>query len=80
MEKYIDLSGWCRGAALMKTDLSLSVQLVFFIRLCLQQGVGWGCVHVRRAPPLSGPCSPPDAVNKAQGAALAPVLCSVLRR
>ena len=36
--------GGVRGAALMKIDLSLPEQLVFLIRLCLQQGVGWVCV------------------------------------
>lgn len=41
------------GSALMKIDLSLSEQRVFLIRLCLQQGAGWG-VRARRAPPLSG--------------------------
>lgn len=65
--------GGVRGAALMKIDLSVPEQLVFLIRLCLQQGVGWVCVCVRRAPPLSGLSSPPDTENKAQGADLAPV-------
>lgn len=51
--------GGVRGSALMKIDLSLSEQLVFLIRLCLQQGVGWGGGCARRAPPLSGPLTTP---------------------
>lgn len=45
--KILICQGGVRSAALMKIDLSLSKQLVFLIRLCLQRGVGWGCVGGR---------------------------------
>lgn len=50
------------GSALMKIDLSLSEQLVFLIRLCLQQGAGGGCVRGGRLP-CQEP-SPAHTVNK----------------
>lgn len=40
--KILICQGGVRSAGLMKIDLSLSEQLVFLTRLCLQQGVGWG--------------------------------------
>lgn len=39
--KILICQGGVRSAALMKIDLSLPEQLVFLIRLCLQQGVAY---------------------------------------
>jgi hypothetical protein len=61
----------------MEIDLSLSEQLVFLIRLCLQQGVGLG--------ECEGRLPYQDSIhhytlNKAQGTVSATAFCSVLGR
>lgn len=62
----------------MKIDLSLSEQLVFLTRLCLQQGVGWRVSVGGRLPCQDSPHH--YTLNEAQGRAPALAFCSVFRR